>query len=240
MVLGIYYLTQERPGAYGEGKYFKSKNEAILAYENGAVTLHSKIKVRVSRTMADGTEMTGVIETTVGRILFNEIIPQDLGFVDREDPENALKLEVDFLTGKKQLKAILTKTINIHGATVTAEVLDAVKAMGYKYSTIAAMTVSISDMTVPPEKPKLIEEAQNTVDKIARNYRRGFLTEEELHLVKRARNHTTTAKPRGASPIEYKWATGFEALIGWLYVTGQGDRMNELLEMAAGDLGDRE
>ena len=181
MVLGIYYLTQERPGVKGEGMHFASLNEAILAYENKYITLQSRITVRMKKTLENGETISGNVSSTLGRFLFNEIIPQDLGFVDREDPENALKLEVDFLTGKKQLKAILTKTINIHGATVTAEVLDAVKAMGYKYSTIAAMTVSISDMTVPPEKPKLIEEAQNTVDKIARNYRRGFLTEEERY-----------------------------------------------------------
>ena len=120
MVLGIYYLTQERPGAPGEGKYFKSKNEAILAYENGVVTLHARIKVRVSRTMADGTEMTGIVETTVGRILFNEIIPQDLGFVDRTIPGNELKPEIDFLVKKKQLKQILEKVINTHGAMQTA------------------------------------------------------------------------------------------------------------------------
>ncbi len=181
MVLGIYYLTQERPGAKGEGKCFRNLNEAILAFENKYITLQSRIKVRVSKTMPDGTELTDMVESTLGRFLFNEIIPQDLGFVDRSKPENALKLEVDFLTGKKQLKAILQKVINIHGATVTAEVLDDVKAMGYKHSTLAAMTVSISDMTVPPEKPQLILDAQNTVDKITRNYKRGFITDEERY-----------------------------------------------------------
>ena len=181
MVLGIYYLTQDRPGAYGEGKYFKSKNEAILAYENGAVTLHSKIKVRVSRTMADGTEMTGVIETTVGRILFNEIIPQDLGFVDRTIPGNELKMEVDFLVKKKQLKQILEKVINTHGAMQTAITLDDIKAIGYKFSTRAAMTVSVSDMTVPASKKQLLADAESTVDKIAKNFRRGLITEEERY-----------------------------------------------------------
>ena len=181
MVLGVYYLTQERPGAIGEGMFFSSLNEAILAYENKYITLQTKIKVRVSKTLPDGEVITGNVESTLGRLLFNEIIPQDLGFVDRSKPENLLKPEVDFLTGKKQLKSILWKTINIHGATVTAEVLDAVKAMGYRYSTIAAMTVSISDMTVPPEKPALIAEAQETVDKITKNYRRGFITEEERY-----------------------------------------------------------
>ena len=160
---------------------FSSLNEAILAKENGYITLQSRITVRVTKEGPDGKKITGNVESTLGRFLFNEIIPQDLGYVDRSKPENMLKPEVDFLTGKKQLKAILWKVINIHGATVTAEVLDAVKAMGYKYSTLAAMTVSISDMTVPPEKPELIEEAQATVDKITRNYRRGFITDEERY-----------------------------------------------------------
>ena len=181
MVLGIYYLTQERPGAKGEGMFFRSVSEAILAYENGYITLHSKIKVRVSKTMPDGTVKTGTIDATLGRLLFNEIIPQDLGFVDREVPGNELKMEIDFHVGKKQLKQILEKVINTHGATQTAEVLDDVKSIGYKYSTRAAMTVSISDMTVPPQKPQMIEEAQNTVDRITKNYKRGLITEEERY-----------------------------------------------------------
>ena len=181
MVLGIYYLTQERPGAVGEGMLFKSVNEAILAYENKAATLHSRVKVRVSKTMPDGTVKTGIIESTIGRFIFNEIIPQDLGFVDRSVPENELKLEVDFHVAKKQLKQILEKVINVHGATQTAVTLDDIKAIGYKYSTRAAMTVSISDMTVPESKPKLIEDAQATVDRIAKNYRRGLITEEERY-----------------------------------------------------------
>ncbi|MCI8663345.1 MAG: DNA-directed RNA polymerase subunit beta' [Hungatella sp.] len=181
MVLGIYYLTQERPGAKGEGMCFKSPNEAILAYENGAVTLHSKVKVRVQKTMTDGTVKSGIIESTVGRFIFNEIIPQDLGFVDRSIPGNELLLEVDFHVGKKQCKQILEKVINVHGATQTAVTLDDIKSIGYKYSTRAAMTVSISDMTVPPSKPQLIADAQATVDRIAKNFRRGLITEEERY-----------------------------------------------------------
>ena len=181
MVLGIYYLTQERPGNPGEGKFFKSVNEAILAYENKVITLQSRIKVRITKTMPDGTEMTGIVESTLGRFLFNEILPQDLGFVDRSIPGNELLLEVDFLVGKKQLKKILEKVINTHVATKTAEVLDAIKATGYKYSTRAAMTVSISDMTVPPQKPEMIQNAQNIVDKITKNYKRGLITEEERY-----------------------------------------------------------
>ena len=181
MVLGIYYLTQERPGNKGEGKFFHSVNEAILAYENGAITLQSRITVRCSKIQPDGTVLTQNIESTLGRFLFNEILPQDLGFVDRSIPGNELKLEVDFLVKKKQLKQILEKVINTHGATRTAEVLDSIKETGYKYSTRAAMTVSISDMTVPPQKPELIQRAQNTVDLITKNFRRGLITEEERY-----------------------------------------------------------
>ncbi len=181
MVLGIYYLTQERPGAVGEGRYYKNVNEAILAYENGACTLHSRIKVRVSKVNAAGETVTGIVESTLGRFLFNEILPQDLEFVDRSKPENLLKLEVDFHVGKKGLKQILEKVINIHGASKTAEVLDDVKAIGYKYSTRAAMTVSISDMTVPEKKPQMLADAQATVDRISANFRRGLITEEERY-----------------------------------------------------------
>ena len=181
MVLGIYYLTQERPGNKGEGKFFKSVNEAILAYENKVITLQTKIIVHCHKTMPDGTVLSGNVQSTLGRFLFNEILPQDLGFVDRSVPGNELLLEVDFLVGKKQLKQILEKVINTHGATKTAEVLDSVKAMGYKYSTRAAMTVSISDMTVPPQKPEMIKQAQDTVDRITKNYKRGLITEEERY-----------------------------------------------------------
>ncbi len=181
MVLGIYYLTQDRPGDKGEGKAFKSVNEALLAYENGAITLHAKIKVRRTVTAPDGEVVTGVVETTLGRCIFNEIIPQDLGFVKRETKEDLLLPEVDFLVGKKQLKKILEKCINTHGATKTAETLDAVKAMGYKYSTRAAMTVSISDMTIPPQKKEIIANAEATVEKISRNHRRGLTTPEERY-----------------------------------------------------------
>ncbi len=181
MVLGIYYLTQERPGATGEGKFFKNVNEAILAYENGVITLHSMITVRIQGEDQDGNPVVQNVKSTLGRFIFNEILPQDLGFVDRTIPENALALEVDFHVGKKGLKQILEKVINTHGATKTAEVLDAIKAMGYKYSTRAAMTVSISDMTVPPQKPEMIKKAQDMVDRIGRNYKRGFITEEERY-----------------------------------------------------------
>ena len=181
MVLGIYYLTQEREGAEGEGKFFKNVNEAILAYENKVVTLHSRIKVRMTKTDADGNEVTGTVESTLGRFIFNEIIPQDLGFVDRSKAENLLLPEVDFHVGKKGLKQILEKVINTHGATRTAEVLDDIKSIGYKYSTRAAMTVSISDMTVPAQKQEMLDAAQETVDMITKNFNRGLITEEERY-----------------------------------------------------------
>jgi len=181
MVLGIYYLTQEREGAKGEGKAFKNVNEAILAYENGAITLQTRIKVRCEKKTADGEVLQGNVESTLGRFLFNEILPQDLGFIDRTVPGNELMLEIDFHVGKKGLKQILEKVINTHGATKTAEVLDDIKSTGYKYSTKAAMTVSISDMTVPSEKPALIKKAEDTVEMITRNFKRGLITEEERY-----------------------------------------------------------
>ena len=181
MVLGIYYLTMDKPGDKGEGKFFKSVNEAILAYENGVITLHAKIKVRRTGINAEGKEQSVVIESTLGRFLFNEIINQDLGYVDRTRPENFLKLEVDFLVKKKELKGILEKCITTHGATVTAETLDAIKSLGYKYSTRAAMTVSISDMTVPPEKKEIIARAESTVDEISGAYKEGLMTDDERY-----------------------------------------------------------
>ena len=181
MVLGVYSLTQERPGSIGEGKAFKNINEAILAYENGECTLHSRIKVRVSKENAEGELVTGTVESTLGRFLFNEIIPQDLGIVDRSKPENLLKLEVDYLVGKKQLKPILEKVINLHGASKTAEVLDDVKDLGYHYSTKAAITVSISDIIVPDTKQAMLDEAQAKVDQITREFNRGRYTEEERY-----------------------------------------------------------
>ena len=163
------------------GRYYGSVNLAMLAYENKEITLHQNIFVHRTVKLADGTKVSGFIETTVGLLIFNENIPQDLGFIDRSKAENALKFEVEFHVGKKQIKQILEKVINTHGATTTAEVLDNVKAMGYKYSTQAAMTVSISDMTVPPQKPQMIADAQDTVDKITRQYKRGLITDEERY-----------------------------------------------------------
>ena len=163
------------------GHSFSDINQAILAYENKEISLHQRIKVKRTVFNGEGKEVTGIIDTTLGRCLFNEILPQDLGFVKRENDEDYLKLEVDFHVGKKQLKQILEKVINNHGATKTAEVLDNIKAMGYKFSTRAAMTVSISDMTVPESKKQILADAEHTVDEITKHYRRGFLTDEERY-----------------------------------------------------------
>ncbi len=181
MVLGIYYLTIEREMEGSVNHYFKNLNEAILAYENGAILLHEMINVRRSGINKDGVEEIRTIQSTLGRFIFNEIIPQDLGFIDRTKDENFLQLEINFLVGKKQLKPILEKCINIHGATKTAEILDAVKSLGYKYSTRAAMTVSISDMKVPDEKKQIIADAEATIESIAKEYRRGRMTEDERY-----------------------------------------------------------
>ena len=181
MVLGIYYLTQERPGSKGEGMIFKSINEAALAFENGYVKLQSKVKVRLQKKRPDGTVLQQTVESTVGRFLFNEIIPQDLGFVDRTVPGNELALEVDQLVDKKMLKKILEKVINVHGPIQTAITLDDIKAMGYHYSTRSGITVSMADITVPAEKKQILDDAQAVVDKIAKNYRHGMITDNERY-----------------------------------------------------------
>ncbi len=180
MVLGIYYLTQQRDGVLGEGKVFKDLNEAILAYENKALKLHARIRVRLSREI-DGVTYSGLVESTLGRFIFNEVLPQDLGLVDRSIPGNELLLESNTLVGKKELKKLLEKVINVHGSTKTAEVLDQIKALGYKYSTKASMTVSISDMTVPSVKADLIKKAEETVEEITKNYKRGLISEDERY-----------------------------------------------------------
>ena len=164
----------------GSGKYFHDEKEALLAYDNKVVTLHAPIHVRHT-VMVDGEMQTGLTETTVGRIILNEIMPQDLGFVDRTKEENKFKYEVDFLAGKKELGKIIKKCINKHGATQTAILLDNIKDLGYKFSTRGALTVSVSDMTVPPEKPMYLEEAQKAVDHVTKLFRRGLMTDEERY-----------------------------------------------------------
>ncbi|HHX12305.1 MAG TPA: DNA-directed RNA polymerase subunit beta', partial [Clostridiales bacterium] len=181
MVLGIYYLTIIKEKEDGIIHSFKNVNEAILAYENKVISLHEIIRVRQYGVNKDGVESSRTIESTLGRFIFNEIIPQDLGLIDRNDEENFLKLEVDCLVAKKQLKQILEKCINVHGATQTAEILDNIKSMGYKYSTISAITVSISDMKVPEEKKQILADAEKTIESIKKEYKRGRMTEEERY-----------------------------------------------------------
>ncbi len=178
MVLGSFYLTLDKPGEPGEGKFFGSKDEAIMAYENGVLGLHAKIKVRLTKVI-DGVERTGVTETTLGRLIFNDPIPQDLGFVDRSKPENAFKLEVDFVTTSSELSSIVDRCIKTHGNAVTCEVLDKMKAQGFKYSTRGSITISVYDMTIPPEKAGLLNAAEQKVDLITDFYRKGLLSDEE-------------------------------------------------------------
>ena len=180
MVLGSYYLTIDKAGEPGEGHAFRDFNEAMMAYENGLLGLHAPIRVRVTKTI-DGVEHTGMIDATLGRLIFNQQIPQDLGFVDRTDPSKLLDLEIMFTCGKKQLGEIVDRTIRRHGAAQTAEVLDAIKSMGYKYSTRAAISISAADVVIPPEKYDLIAKAEKDVDVIQQYYQMGELTEEERY-----------------------------------------------------------
>ena len=185
MVLGSYYLTLVKPGEPGEGKCFRDVSEAIMAYDAGAIGLHSKIKIRMTREV-EGELRSQLYETTLGRVIFNDPIPQDLGFVDRSDPENAFKLEVEFLVNKKMLGKIIDKCIKVHGTAVTAEMLDRIKAQGYKYSTQSGITVAVCDATIPPKKAEFLAEAEEKVDKINANFQRGFISngERSRHVIK--------------------------------------------------------
>ncbi len=180
MVLGSYYLTLDKEGEPGEGKVFRDFDEAFMAYDAGAVSLHARIKV-YREMEVDGELLSGIIETTVGKIIFNRPVPQDLGFVDRSLPESKLKLEVDFLVGKKQLGNIISRCLEVHGTQTTSEVLDAVKAQGYKYSTKGAITVAVRDATIPPQKKDIIKEAERNVDKVYKLYNRGMLSDNERY-----------------------------------------------------------
>ena len=180
MILGSYYLTLDKDGEPGEGKAFKDVDEALMAYQTHYVTLHSKIKVR-REIEIDGEKKSGIIDTTVGKIIFNRAIPQDLGFVDRSVEENLFKFEVDFLVGKKQLGKIIDACIRVHGTEVTAEVLDKIKAQGYKYSTIGAITVAVCDATIPPEKREIISKAEKDVDAIREEFNMGLRSDQERY-----------------------------------------------------------
>ena len=182
MVLGSYYLTLEKPGyEAGEGKVFRDVNEAIMAYSSGVVGLHAPVYIRMDKTDEDGTKRSKIIRTTVGKTIFNMPIPQDLGYVDRTDPEHEFDLEIDFLVGKKQLGQIIDRCVKKHGTAVTAQVLDKVKAQGFKYSTKSAITVSVSDAVIPPKKYELLQEAEKKVDIITKQYRRGLMSDEERY-----------------------------------------------------------
>ena len=191
MVLGSYYLTLDRDNDLGEGRVFASPEEARMAYDNGYVSLHAKIKVRMSR-IVDGEKKTKLIETTVGKLIFNEAIPQNLGFVDRTNPETMFNLEVDFLVGKKELGRIIERCISVNGANKTATVLDEIKKLGFKYSTKGAITIGVSDMIIPEIKQRYLEETDKKVEMITRQYRRGLITEDERkNAVVNAWNKTT-------------------------------------------------
>ena len=180
MVMGSYYLTIDKEGAKGEGKYFSDPDEAIMAYQVGEIELQSIINVRVKKEFK-GEPVSGIVKTTVGRIIFNEAIPQDLGFTRRETKEDALKYEIDFLVGKKQLSQIVERCFKLKGTTPTAELLDKIKALGYKYSTIGAITTSIFDMHIPKEKPEIIHAAEQKVVEIEDMYENGFITDDERY-----------------------------------------------------------
>ena len=180
MILGAYYLTVQIDGEKGEGMYFSNKEEALMAYQNGDVGLHCKIKVKLSKEI-DGEIKSKTIETTVGRIIYNEGIPQDLGFVDRTDPEKAFDLEIDFPVIKKNLGTIIAKCINVHGLSKSAEVLDYIKATGYKYSTKGAITVSVDDVAVPEAKKEILAKADEDVANIRKQFKRGLITNEERY-----------------------------------------------------------
>mgnify|MGYP005785859897 CR=1 FL=1 len=179
MILGAYYLTFEREEE-GTGHCFADRDEAMLAYDAGVVTLHSPIKVRLSKEV-DGVTKYKLVSTTVGRLIYNEAIPQDLGFVDRSDPEQMFEPEINFVVGKKQLGKIIDRCISKHGFTVSAGMLDAIKDLGYHYSTIGSLTVAIADMTVPQKKYELIGETEKEIVKIDRQYRRGLITNDERY-----------------------------------------------------------
>ena len=193
MILGTYYLTIVKEDEIGAGKVFSSPDEAMLAYDAKAVGLHAPVKVRMEREI-NGEMKCRIVDATVGRLIFNNAIPQDLGYVDRNDPEKCLDLEVGFSVGKKQLSAIIDRCIRKHGFTISTEMLDNVKALGYKHSTLAALTVSIADMTIPKEKKPLIEEAEKEVVKIDRQFRRGFITNDERYRLTVAQWEETTDK----------------------------------------------
>ncbi|EMS74092.1 DNA-directed RNA polymerase subunit beta' [Ruminiclostridium cellobioparum] len=180
MVLGSYYLTIEKPNEPGDGKVFGSMDEVLMAYQEGVLGLHAQIRVRIEK-LIDGVMKKSLIACTAGRLIFNEAIPQDLGFVDRSDPDKKFDLEVNFLVGKKELGKIIDKCIRVHGTTKTAVILDKIKALGFKYSTKGAITISVSDMVIPEIKKQYLQETENTIDNIVKQYKRGLISNEERY-----------------------------------------------------------
>ena len=180
MILGSYYLTVEVLGEKGEGMYFKDEYEALIAYQNEDVGLHAKVKVRVNKEI-DGIIQTKTVETTVGRIIYNQEIPQDLGFVNRTNPETAFDLEINFPVVKKNISKIVAKCINVHGLSRASELLDYIKSIGFEYSTKGAITVSVSDIAVPKAKKEILEKAEKQVEEVAKQYKRGLITNDERY-----------------------------------------------------------
>ena len=228
MILGAYYLTVQIDGEKGEGMYFKDEDEALMAYQNGDVGLHSMVKIRRYKTAPDGTVRHKTIETTVGRLIYNQGIPQDLGFVDRSDPEKEFDLEIDFLVMKKNLGKIVAKVINVHGLSVAAEVLDYIKATGYKYSTRAAITVSVADVSVPPAKKEILAEADKKVENILKSYSRGLLTEEDRY------NEVIKVWEKATDDVTEAMKNNFDELnpIYMMAQSGARGNMNQLRQIA--------
>ena len=227
MILGAYYLTVQIDGEKGEGMYFKDEDEALMAYQNGDVGLHSKVKIRRQKEI-DGEIKTKTIETTVGRLIYNQGIPQDLGFVDRTNPENAFDLEIDFLVMKKNLGKIIAKCINKHGLSESAKVLDYIKSTGYKYSTKAAITVSVADVSVPPEKKEILHEADQKVENILKSFRRGLLTEEDRY------NEVIKVWEKATDDVTEAMKNNFDEMnpIFMMAQSGARGNMNQLRQIA--------
>ena len=228
MILGAYYLTVQIDGEPGEGMYFKDEDEAMMAYQNGDVGLHSKVKIRRFKEDEDGTVRHKTIETTVGRLIYNQGIPQDLGFVDRTDPEKEFDLEIDFLVTKKNLGKIIANCINKHGLSESAKVLDYIKSTGYKYSTKAAITVSVADVSVPPAKKDILAEADKKVENILKSYRRGLLTEEDRY------NEVIKVWEKATDDVTEAMKNNFDELnpIFMMAQSGARGNMNQLRQIA--------
>ena len=227
MILGSYYLTMQIDGEPGEGKYFKDVDEAVMAYENGDIGLHAKIKVRKSKKVGDKV-ITKMVETTPGRIIYNEGIPQDLGFVDRTDPEHELDFEIEFPVIKKNLGKIVSKCVNVHGLSRTAELLDYIKALGFKYSTKGAITVSVSDVAVPEAKKGILEAAEKDVENILKQFKRGLITEEERY------NEVIKVWERVTNDVTEAMKDNFDDLnpIYMMAQSGARGNMNQLRQIA--------